>query len=92
MKPIEAKSENTPMIATTCELRGIDFQNPALVSRTRELVFCFGIAFPLDSGTHNLTCPAGGPGNTSLNEKTDQGGAWPGQCEEAKGVPRSSAA
>jgi hypothetical protein len=27
IKPMEANSEKTPMIAAACELRGIDFQN-----------------------------------------------------------------
>jgi hypothetical protein len=56
MKPIEAKSEKTPMNATTRELRGIDFQNSALGRRTCELLVRFGIVFLLNSGTHNLTC------------------------------------
>jgi hypothetical protein len=54
MKPIEAKSEKTPMTATARELRGIDLQNSALGRRTCELLVRFGIVFLLDLGTHNL--------------------------------------
>src|SRR5271165_2814268 len=55
MKPIEAKSEKTPMTETTRELRGIDFQNSALMRGTCEFLVRFGIVFLLNSGTHNLT-------------------------------------
>ena len=72
MKPIEAKSEKTPMTATTREPRGIDFQNSALGRPTRELLVRFGIVFLLNSGTHNLTCLRFGSDN-EVHDQTAHG-------------------
>jgi len=54
---MEANSEKTPMIATTCEMRGTDFQDFALGRLTGELWVRFKIVLVFNSGTHNLTFP-----------------------------------
>jgi len=55
---MEANSEKIPMMASTCELRGIDFQTSALGRLSGELCVCFKIVFLFSSATAQSYFPA----------------------------------